>query len=407
MKKYIWGFMLIFIAMLCFVAVPKLSHTGSNAPEENILHVITADMKHEHTISWQSESVGEPGYLELRSDQTKGIIKIEAQAVELPFQTGRTNMLYTAHIKNLLPGTDYEYRLAVGPKQSSWKHFKTEPEAASFKALVFGDSQSASYRNWAQTAQNAWKNNQDAAFFINMGDLVDNGQDHSQWKAWTDGAAKLLASIPIAPVMGNHETYSLDWKMAKPDYYLALFSLPANGPEGFQGYAYSYDYGDVHFTVLNTQQYELNDWYPDLLEAQKTWLQKDLAQTRKKWKVILMHRGIWEFPFNGPLDHIGEIFVPVIDKYHVDVVFTAHVHSYARTKPLKNGSYDLNGTVYITTGHSDDRVWDKSPRKPMDEVFYNPLDTPLYLVLEASQDVLKVAGFKQNGELFDQTEITK
>ncbi|MCE5287095.1 MAG: metallophosphoesterase, partial [Pelosinus sp.] len=169
----------------------------------------------------------------------------------------------------------------------------------------------------------------------------------------------------------------------------------------------SYEYGDVHFAVLNTQQYELNDWYPELLERQKTWLEEDLAKSHKKWKVVLMHRGIWEFPFNGPLDQIGQTFVPIIDKYQVDVVFTAHVHSYARTKPLRNGSYDASGTIYITTGHSDDRVWDKSPQKPMDEFFYNPLDMPNYLVLEASQDVLKVAGFKQNGELFDQIEIKK
>lgn len=83
------------------------------------------------------------------------------------------------------------------------------------------------------------------------------------------------------------------------------------------------------------------------------------------------------------------------------------MHSYARTKPLKNGKNDPLGTIYITTGRSGDKVWDGSAKKPMDEFFYNPLDMPNYLVLEASQAVLKVAVFKQNGELIDQTEIKK
>ncbi len=73
-----------------------------------------------------------------------------------------------------------------------------------------------------------------------MRDLVDNGQDEWQWNAWFDGGAKLLKAIPFVPVMGNHETYSLDWKMAKPDYYLSLFALPSNGLAELERFAYSY-----------------------------------------------------------------------------------------------------------------------------------------------------------------------
>jgi hypothetical protein len=97
----------------------------------------------------------------------------------------------------------------------------------------------------------------------------------------------------------------------------------------------------------------------------------------------------------------------VFDKYHVDLVFTAHVHSYARTEALKNGRCDPSGTIFITTGRSGEAIWDKSPQKPMDKFYYNPIDMPNYLVLEASHDTLKVAAFKQNNELIDQTEIKK
>lgn len=408
-KKYIWGLIVACIAVGLYIfSIAKSAYTGFDSDAGQVIQVITADMKHERTISWKTSTLGSSGSLEFRVKQSKNSTAVKAEAVELPvYNGGKPFVLYTAHITNLTAGTEYEYRISTGKRQSEWKAFKTEPESTSFKALIFGDSQSVDYKEWSNTAQTAWGNYSEAAFFINMGDLIDNGQDDYQWNAWFDGAAKLFGTMPIAPVMGNHEAYNLDWKMALPDYYLSLFSVPANGPAGLERYAYSYDYGDVHFIVLNTQAEELRNWYPDLLKQQQKWLEKDLSHTQKKWKVVLMHRGIWKNPFNGPLDEIGSMFAPVFDAHHVDLVLTGHVHSYARTVALKNGRRDPAGTIYITTGRSGEKTWDKSPRKPMDEVYYNPLDMPNYLVLEASQTALKVAAFKKNGDLIDQTEIKK
>lgn len=399
---------------MCIIAITFLLSTSQSVQMDydadvgQIMHVVTADMKHEHTISWKTEKFSEPGNLEIRPKQSENITKVNAEAVKLPIYNGGKHFgLYTAHITNLMAGTDYEYRILVGKRQSAWMEFKTESESTAFKALIFGDSQSFNYKYWAKTAQVAWEKNGDAAFFVTMGDLVDNGQDDWQWNAWFDGGGTLLARMPVVPVMGNHEAYSLDWKMAKPDYYLSFFALPGNGPAGLEGHAYSYDYGDVHFVVLNTQLKELYDWYPNLLEEQQKWLAKDLSQTQKKWKVVLMHRDVWSYPLNGTFDVIGQGFVPVFDQYHVDLVFNGHVHSYARTKTLKNGKPDFAGTIYIATGRSGENIWEKSPRKPVDEFYYNPLDMPNYLVLEASHDALKVTAFKQTGELIDQKEIKK
>jgi len=43
------------------------------------------------------------------------------------------------------------------------------------------------------------------SIFINMGDLVDNGEDHTQWNLWFEAVENIISAIPIAPVMGNHE----------------------------------------------------------------------------------------------------------------------------------------------------------------------------------------------------------
>ena len=413
-KKYILVALLIILAAtLSFYRlkpdlIPNTPHTPPNI--KNLTHVITQDARHQRTISWQHGS-RQDARLEYRLQGQKSGRMIQAVAQELPSVKNNHTIIYTTQLTDLKAGATYEYRISMDKQKTDWQTFHTPPDnLAAFKTLIFGDSQAADYSVWGKTAQNAWEKNKDATFFINMGDIVDNGQDDWQWDAWYDGAEKLLRAIPFSPVMGNHEAYSLDWKMAEPKSYLALFAVPANGPPGLERYAYSYDYGDVHFAVLNTQLNELRQWQPDLLVKQKTWLAQDLAKTDKKWKVVLMHRGNWQRPFVGPLDEVGQTFVPIFDQYQVDLVYTAHIHSYARTVPIKGGSQPApGGTVYITTGRSGDRTWDAKPpnKKPFDQAFYNPLDMPNYLTMEVFTNKIKIAACKQDGTLIDQGEIVK
>ena len=408
MNRYFLGlFLILLVAGIAFFIL-KPSELVGDIDIKYPMQIVTADMKHERTFTWQSDRA-EKASIEYHLKGDKNNITVKAESQELPSYKGNHRMIHSAHLVGLKAGSDYEYRIIMGNKKSEWKLFKTEPEnLTDFKVLIFGDSQAADYNIWQKTAETAWTNNKDASFFINMGDIVDNGQDDWQWGAWANGVESFLDKIPFSPIMGNHEAYSLDWKMAEPKTYLALFPVPNNGPQGLDRFAYSYDYGDIHFAVINTQLMELKEWYPDLLKKQKEWLAADLAKTDKKWKIVLMHRGNWKRPYTGTLDEIGETFVPVFDQYHVDLVFTAHIHSYARTGPLIGGNTtDPKGTVYITTGRSGDRTWNGSPRKPMDEAFYNPTDMPNYLTLESTSNSLRITAFKQNGNTIDQTEIKK
>ena len=94
----------------------------------------------------------------------------------------------------------------------------------------------------------------------------------------------MIRRIPVAPLMGNHETYNRDWKVRMPEAYLHLFSLPGSAPGSYQNQFYSFDYGDVHFVVLNTQASELADWQPRLNEEQAAWFRQDMAKTTKNGK---------------------------------------------------------------------------------------------------------------------------
>ena len=116
----------------------------------------------------------------------------------------------------------------------------------------------------------------------------------------------LSARIPLAPTLGNHEMYTLDWKMREPRAYLNHFDVPNNGNATFNRRYYSYDYGDVHYVVLDTQLYESthednhDTHHPDLYDVQVQWLRQDLASNTKKWTVVLMHRDPFQYAFDRP-----------------------------------------------------------------------------------------------------------
>ena len=55
-----------------------------------------------------------------------------------------------------------------------------------------------------------------------------------------------------------------------------------------------------------------------------------------------------------------KIYEPIFDKFHVDMVFSGHIHSYERTHPIKDGKRvtkesSSDGTVYITVGDGGNR----------------------------------------------------
>jgi hypothetical protein len=372
-----------------------------------ITQTMTADSKTTRTIAWQTTPSEVDQFLEYKELNTSQTTLLVANSQKLT--TNAEDMtLHCVTLTGLTPSTTYNYRVGSHNNWSDWQELTTEGlDTTSFKAIIFGDSQSSDYAVWKQTAQTAWSKNKDASFFINMGDLVDIGSHYDQWKSWFDGAKGMIDTIPVAPLSGNHENYLPGGTFSPAFLYLELFNLPMNGPDDLKGQAYSFDYGDVHFVVLDSQAEELDKFQPDLLMKQKTWLEQNLKATAKPWKILLIHRGLFSHPDVANLNELGKAFVPILDQYHVDLVFTAHIHTYGRTTPLLNGNAAEKGTVYISTGRSGDKTWSDSKQKPSEVVYDTALDMPNYLTLETTGNTLKVTNIKQDGTLIDQFVLKK
>lgn len=379
---------------------------------DNLTQIISKDSATSKTVSWQS-SVPHYNYcVEYRQQGANDIHKAYVTEPKRPPIYDYDNIppyTYGAYMQHLQPDTAYEYRICNDEGgETGWFSFTTTKEELNqYKVLIFGDSQSVDYSVWGQTAQIAWNRNKDAAFFVNMGDLTDNGQAWFQWRDWQYNADILTSHLPFAPVLGNHEAYSMEWKFAYPYTYKALFAVPYGSPQGQSRLTYSFDYGDVHYVSLNTDYEELHAQDPDMLTNEAAWLDADLAAAKKAGKrlIVMMHRPPWDSPYHGVLDSNGKCFMPIFDKYDVPLVFTAHDHCYERTVPVKNDTQAETGTIYIATGRSGTESWDAARRKPTDVVYYNPMDMPMYLTLQVEPKDFRVTAFKNDGTIIDTTTI--
>ncbi len=420
MNRKIW---LLLTLALAIILLGCGRHTGKNGEAQGndsdvgvkyVRQLVAEDNKTGRMLVWQSDSK-QPYTVEYRSlDGGKSNF---AQAEDCSFQDVKAAYIqYRASLRGLQPGETYEYRINTERNKGAWYRLRADGGAA-FTALIFPDSQSSDYSGWSQLARDAYKRHRDADFYINMGDLVDNGQDANQWRAWFASVEPFSADIPLAPLLGNHEAYSLEWKVTRPHSYLHFFQMPLNGLSDYPSQFYSFDYGPVHFTVLDSNFPEMEQFQPNLLEDELRWLERDLSGSAAKWKIVLLHRYIFLYGFGQEsgrqqtktrfLDFSYRL-MPMFEKYNVDAVLSAHLHTYRRRVPLRNFAPAENGITYILTGVAGsvrypklwgDFAWDAA-RAPQPE-------TANYLTLQADDSRLLFKAFLPDGKQFDEVTIKK
>lgn len=385
---------------------------GADSRAQYLRQLVTADCAGSRCIMWESEKILQEPQIEFRRQGDEEILAVSARDTSFT-DDGQEHHQYTAVLTGLTAGADYEYRVADGEDRGDWHTLDTRAQGA-FKALIFPDSQSSDYSDWEQLAQEAANRNPDAAFFVNMGDIVDNGEDHSQWEAWFHGVEGIIDRLPFAPVMGNHETYDRKWEVRLPEAYLHYFEVPENGSAGFSRYYYSFDYGDVHFMVLNSQWDETDDFKQGLLEEQMDWLKRDAEGSARKWKIAMLHKDVLQYRIRTRperregFSEVGEKFMPLFDELGIDVVFTAHLHTYRDRGHIRNFRRDSRGPLYILTGVAGNvrypKLW---VDHELDEKVAPQPETDNYLTLEASREKLVVRSFLPDGQEIDCAEVVK
>ncbi len=408
--RWLTGLALI---LLCWTGtLPAGAVTATTRPD-HITLTWTDDPRTTQTIRWRTDSNVEAGWLRLSPAtlrQTAEFRQIEAQTRFWQTNTGAVN-LHTVNLTGLKPDSIYSYQVGSGEHWSAPRQFRTAPAvAAPLKFLVMGDSQSLDYGVWRATLRKAAADHPDAAFFVAMGDLVDVGQDYDEWEAWFAAAGGVLETLPVMPLTGNHECYTPQRRFSRPEYFTAQFALPQNGPPDLAGQVYSFEYGDVHLVMLDSQAGEQARLIPDLLAQQRQWLDADLAATTKRWKLVFLHRPIYGNKPDGIQESLRQAFEPILERYQVDAVFTAHDHVYALSGPLPadSAAFPAGGGVWhVATGRTGTKTYHTVGTKPWNSRFFNPLERPMFLTVSVNGETLQVGAFDQNGDLLDSWQLNK
>ena len=384
-----------------------------------IWQIVAQDNSTSRTIMWQSDNSEADAVIEYRLEGAEKSQTIGATDKAFT-DDGSTTYIHEATLIGLTPNTKYEYRVGYGTdRRSDWYRLETAG-ASVYDVLIYPDSQSGDYSQWEEIVKSSALRNPRTALYISMGDLVDNGEHAYQWRTWLNSIKPLSANVPLATTLGNHEMYTLDWKMREPYAYLNYFAVPPNGNETFNRRYYSYDFGDVHYVVLDTMLYEINHednhdtHHPDLYDVQVQWLRQDLMANTKKWTVVLMHRDPFQYAFDRSgvnravgFDDEGVLFMPIFDEFNVDLVLSAHLHSYRNRGHVRNFDRDASGPLYILTGIAGDARRPKWKEHPLDVYVAPDRDKNNYMTMTVTPNKLIVKAFLPDGTQLDESVIEK
>ena len=376
-----------------------------------VRQIVAQNNSTSRTIMWQSDISEDGAIVEYRVANSSDIKSVNATNRAFT-DDGTTSYIHEATIAELTPNTTYEYRVGYGNKRSNWYKLTTAG-AHDYQVLIYPDSQSADYSGWAKLVKDSVQRNPNAALYVSMGDLVDNGEQASQWRAWFNSIEPLASRTAFAPLMGNHETYNLDWKVREPVAYTNYFTLPSNGNDEYKNRYYSYDFGDVHYVVLDTQFKEAEGFHDNLRDDEVAWLRQDLANNTKKWTVVLMHKDSIRYKntktnWEPGINDIGETFMPIFDEFNVDVVLSAHYHTYRNRGHIRNFERNESGPLYIITGVAGDvRYQNLWINHPLDVVVAPQPETDNYMTMDVSENKLTLNAFLSDGTQIDSVSVTK
>ena len=293
-------------------------------------------------------------------------------------------------LTGLTPGTGYHYRISSsdGTIGSDETFTVPAPHPTSFMFAVFGDSRgingdSAPYhqRHKAQCDHIAAKK---PTFVLHLGDMVNEGSVENDWAEFFNAEQNLSKSTVIMPILGNHEVQPSGQSYY---YYFDLYAqgaaVPNNGMPGKGPRTYSFNYGNTHHVVVSSYQVNKTE--------ERDWIEADLAAAAQDpnidWIFAHMHKAVYTSGPVSAIDTDGQnLWVPLFERYGVDIVFGAHWHFYERSYPLREGLIVSpgEGVLYVTSalaGGPFNCQEPSSPHKSLFETYYCNKTAAVYVTI--------------------------
>lgn len=282
---------------------------------------------------------------------------------------------HTVTLKGLAAGQQYYYKIVSDAVESQLFTFWTAvPGDETVRFVAYGDSQ-GEWDDWQMVRTMAIAIERERPMFVlKPGDLVNDGWNLTDWLDFF-AASSFLHNSTLYPALGNHEEASM--------LYFSFFSLPRN--ERW----YSFENGAVHIIGLDSNT------PARLRPAQYLWLIHDLRSRNTPYTIVFFHHPPYSSSNHGNTTLLQRIWVPVFERYSVDIVFNGHDHNYERSI--------VNNVTYIVTGGGGSPLYDNghSPWTVYSEKTFH------YCLLTIDSSTLVFEAKKPDGSVFDSFILTR
>jgi hypothetical protein len=300
---------------------------------------------------------------------------------------GQTVFTYHAKLEGLAPHSAYRYSVTADNDTRRRDPFKatfhTAPRGrARFRWTSYGDlatpvtswTLSSPQSRYAVDAVERFK----PLFHLLNGDLCyANLNPMSQPTVWADfghNVQRSAAYRPWMPCPGNHEIEFCNGPQGL-ESYLTRYSLPDNGTR-FPGRWYCFKVGSALFISLAADDVIYQDSGAFLAGpapltpapstgnapiapgtsvyvrdysagAQTRWLEETLQAAQRDasidWIIVQMHQDALSSSKNGNGSDKGirEAWLPLFDRYGVDLVLCGHDHDYERSWPVRGCNHNV------------------------------------------------------------------
>ena len=191
---------------------------------------------------------------------------------------------HRASVAGLEPDTAYRY--AIGGSDE-WHSIRTAPASdRDYAFLSMGDPQ-CGLEEWGKLLKVARTRRPDAGVLLIAGDLVDRGNERSNWDHFFQRAAGVFEGLPVMPAVGNHEYLDRG-----PEVFSSAFVLPENGPgDESSRLVYKFEYSDCFIAVLDSNPAVYS---PEAARRQADWLDRGVVDDPKaRWKIVTFHHPVY------------------------------------------------------------------------------------------------------------------
>jgi hypothetical protein len=329
------------------------------------------------------------------NETTAGAVIIDGRTVTDP--AGLTRQ-HKVSVTGLQPGTAYPYTVTSDGASASGRLRTAAMPGVTFSFAMIGDFGGGG----PGATQNAARIRSAGTDFIQtVGDNVYPSSglpDPNFATTYSDFDQRFfnpfgstIKEQAFFPANGNKEYYS-------DGQWWNAFPMPGNNHSW-----YSYDYGDAHILVLDSEV----PYSPGT--DQYSFAEADLRASQKvRWRIVVTHAPPYSSTNAGTSDvGVRKHLVPLFEAQKVHLVASGNSHNFERTHPMLNSARaTAAGVTYLVTGGGGNGFNTFSMAQPAYTAFREDSNYQ-YTKVTVSPAALRVEARRADtGAVFDSTTIT-